>query len=75
MSGIYNIRVICENIVGCCLKAGISEAEQTSISSQRFDNIHIRGNVEQPLPGNGHTAIISTATNRGGIGNCYATVL
>jgi hypothetical protein len=26
------------NIVACCLKAGICEAEQTSIASQRFDN-------------------------------------
>jgi hypothetical protein len=32
-----------ENNVACCLKAGISEVEQTSIASQRFDNIHIRG--------------------------------
>jgi hypothetical protein len=32
--------------VACCLKAGISEAEQTSIASQRFDNVHIRGNAE-----------------------------
>jgi hypothetical protein len=30
------------DIVACCLKAGISEAEQTSIASQRFDNTHIR---------------------------------
>jgi hypothetical protein len=33
-----------QHIVACCLKAGISEAEQTSISSQRFCNKHIRGN-------------------------------
>jgi hypothetical protein len=32
-----------EDIAACCLKAGISEAEQTSIASQRFDNTHIRG--------------------------------
>jgi hypothetical protein len=33
------------NIVAWCLKAGIlSEAEQTSIASQRFDNTHTRGN-------------------------------
>jgi hypothetical protein len=31
-------------IGACCLKAGISEAEQTSIASQRFDNTQIRGN-------------------------------
>jgi hypothetical protein len=31
-------------IVAFCLKAGISEAEQTSIASQSFDNTHIRGN-------------------------------
>jgi hypothetical protein len=29
-------------IVSCCLKARISEAEQTSIASQRFDNTHPR---------------------------------
>jgi hypothetical protein len=32
------------DIVVCCLKARISEAEQTSIASQRFDNTQIRGN-------------------------------
>jgi hypothetical protein len=32
------------NIVACCLKAGISEAEQTPIASQRFGNNHISGN-------------------------------
>jgi hypothetical protein len=30
--------------VVCCLKARLSEAEQTSIASQRFNNVHIRGN-------------------------------
>jgi hypothetical protein len=35
-----------EDIVGCCLKAGISEAEQTSIASQPLDNVHPRGNAE-----------------------------
>jgi hypothetical protein len=31
-------------IVACCLKDGISEAEQMAIASQRFDNTYIRGN-------------------------------
>jgi hypothetical protein len=30
--------------VAFSLKTGISEAEQMSIASQRFDNTHIRGN-------------------------------
>jgi hypothetical protein len=30
--------------VASCLKAGISEAEQTSIASQRLDNSHTCGN-------------------------------
>jgi hypothetical protein len=29
--------------VACCLKAGVSEAEQTSIDSQRFDNTSALG--------------------------------
>jgi hypothetical protein len=61
--------------VVCCLKTGISEAEQMSIASQHFDNTHISGNAEKTLPGNGTITIISMATNRGGIVNCYATVL
>jgi hypothetical protein len=32
--------------VVCCLKAGISEAEQMPIASQRFNNVHIRGNAQ-----------------------------
>jgi hypothetical protein len=32
------------HIVACYLKAGIFEAEQTSIASQHFDNTHIHGN-------------------------------
>jgi hypothetical protein len=33
-----------DNVMACCLKAGISEAEQTSIVSQRFDKTHTHGN-------------------------------
>jgi hypothetical protein len=36
-----------DNIVACCLKTGISEAEQTSIASQRFDNTHPRQPIDE----------------------------
>jgi hypothetical protein len=34
-----------------------------SVASQRFDNVHFRGNAEWPLPGNGSITIDTAATN------------
>jgi hypothetical protein len=45
-SGYQEFYLLGYNIVECCLKAGISEAEQTSIASQRLNNVHIRDIAE-----------------------------
>jgi hypothetical protein len=41
---LHTLRLCFINIVAGCLKAGVSEAEQTSIASKRSDNTHIRRN-------------------------------
>jgi hypothetical protein len=58
---------ICLNIVACYLEAVISEAEQASIASQRFDNTHIRGNQQRrcsQLLRNSFVSTIFAATKR-----------